>query len=280
MRIATEVTEAVLEYYGIAGVSAYTTGNSSSILEDNTVYGSWSDSYLTYNCYAYAIGRDDWIEPGVLDWTNQGNDKDDYYYNQLANIQTIAGWVKDDLESLGYTVIKVSTARPIISVTDTLKLICVRKDEDGTSSLLGTTYDFHFMKLEKDGNWYHKPGKTNPLKYKYTPSNTRVWTSEGYGYNALHTALCYSRNEDKTYDSTIYYNEYETAHTWTYSYCGTNDGTHQHIKTCSGCGETSGSATACTYKATSSNCTVCGHNKDLIVTSLGNGGYTKMDDIA
>lgn len=43
-----------------ATVAAYT-------LQDSTVYGSWSNAYLYYNCYAYALGLTDgkyW--PGVL----------------------------------------------------------------------------------------------------------------------------------------------------------------------------------------------------------------------
>lgn len=61
---------------------------------------------------------------------------------------------------------------------------------------------------------------------------------------------------------------YSETHTWEYQYCGTNNETHQHIKTCTVCGKTSGSAIACSYMIGSDNCRVCGHNKNLIVTAL------------
>ena len=33
-------------------------------LQDSTPIGSWSNNYLNYNCYAYALGSTAWVQPG------------------------------------------------------------------------------------------------------------------------------------------------------------------------------------------------------------------------
>ena len=55
-----------------------------------------------------------------------------------------------------------------------------------------------FMKYNnEDEYWYHKPGRTAPLRYKYHPS-AKVWTNEhSYGGSEL--------LGDTIYDSDIYY---------------------------------------------------------------------------
>lgn len=224
-------------------------------LQDSTVYGVWKDEYLNYNCYGYAIDYYDRINPGAISGIT---------YVATASISTMASWVKSDLIALGYTVSGLSTTIPSTSVTDHTHVICIRKDDDGLydSSSGIIKYDFHFMKLKADGNWYHKPGTTCVLKYNYTPTNSRVWISEGYnGESYLYSS--------RTYESTIYYITYTTPHEWAYHFYTVTDGVCYHINKCTVCGETSGSKIACTYKAGSDSCTVCGQYKYIIVTSTG-----------
>lgn len=261
---AEDIKTAVNEYYGTSNVSTFAQKSSSNILQDNTVYGSWSSSYSNYNCYGYAIGYYDLIDPGMIKWIDNGNTKESYIYNDVANIYTIAEWVKTDLESLGYTVSKFTTTLPSTDVTSHTNLICIRKDLDGIYYYGAILYDYHFMRLGMDGNWYHKPSTTNPLKYKYVPSNDRVWTNEGYDG----VEKQYFRYDEHTYDSVIHYIEYTTPHTWAYVYCGTTDGVHMHISTCTICGATTGSKAACMYKSGSDNCLTCGHSKSSTVTSV------------
>ena len=57
--------------------------------------------------------------------------------------------------------------------------------------------DYHFMKYSS-GSWLHKPGNTNPLKYKYTPANSRAWINEYIYINTPKPPTQY-------YTDTIYY---------------------------------------------------------------------------
>lgn len=254
-KFANEIKNAVNEYYGVSAcASVANTRSAQDVLQDSILYGSWNDSYLNYNCYGYAIGVEDLIDPGVYDWISKGNDKSTYFYNWYANINTIASWVEEDLEARSYTVNVVSQTMPNTNVGDHLHLICVRKDDDGvpiadsSGNLLYYFHDYHFMKLGTSGKWYHKPGQTQPLVYKYVPTNSRAWLCEGYdGKNKV--ALV---DESTTYDSGIFYIEYSTPHIYEYRRCGVG----QHIKTCTICGITTGSALNCVY--VNGTCRICG----------------------
>lgn len=310
LEFAYEIKTAVNAYYGIDNIATLST-RSSEILRDNTVHGSWLPEYDGFNCYAYAIdyyeyGRE--TTPGIFDWIkHDGNPKENFRYNWLANAYTVAGWVVDDLVALGYTVTNFSDTLPATDVADHTHLICVRTDLDG--ELLYGYRDFHFMKFGKDGYWYHKPGRTNPLRYKYTPSNDRIWVAESYN-GATNT---YSRTEEFTYDSEIWFIEYTTPHVWEYVFWESG----QHIERCTICGEERladcqwgsaayvglnchqftcelcgglGGNTACTrayshmYDETSGNhahieaCTVCNYTGNLpencTITVTGNGDGT------
>lgn len=245
---ANAIKAAVISYYGITDFAICYTVSSTNILQDNTVVGNWSASYTQYRCYSYVMGYTYYVQPGEIEWRNNGLDPNKYVYNySAANVVLIANRVEDDLVSLGYTVITNSNSMPDTIVSEHTHLICVRK---GT----GEFTDYHFMKLSEDGYWYHKPGQTNPLRYKYTPSNDRPWVVEGYdGVNGV-----YVRYEDYVYDSEIYYIEYTTPHEWEYVYCNSS----QHIKTCTICGETNGSVSACIY--INNTCKFCGNYNGYI----------------
>lgn len=93
--------------------------------------------------------------------------------------------------------ISISTAIP--TVNSNQQLICIR-----TSSANANDWDYHFMRFDsKTDAWYHKPGASAILKYKYTPSNTRNWSLEysQYGTERLDNRI--------TYTSTIYFIRYE-----------------------------------------------------------------------
>lgn len=258
LEFAYEIKTAVNEYYSNGDIMTIAYESSTSnILQDNIVYGSWQSEYEFYNCYAYAIGLDEAFNPGQIEWVNLGNAKADYLYDWTEDILTIAGWVYDDLVSLGYAVENPTTSMPTTLVDIHTNLVCIRKDNDG----YGGINDYHVMRKGTDGNWYHKPGKTNPLKYKVVPSYEHIWVSEGYNGKDY----TYFRISDFTYDSTIYFIKYTTPHKYVYKSCGSN----QHISTCTICGETSDSATACIY--INYICKFCGHDNryDQIVSVPG-----------
>ena len=248
LQFANDIRFAVIKYYNMDGNVYSVQAMEETSLQDNTVYGSWSDDYLNYNCYAYAIGcYDRIVNPGTF--SNNAISMD-------TSISGIAGSVRTDLQALGYTVLSVSNTMPAVTVSDHTHLICVRKDVDGVIMVEGgmaiLLKDYHFMRLGQDGNWYHKPGQTNPLRYKYTPSNDRIWVVESYDGES------YDRVEGWTYDSEIYFIGYTTPHTYEYAMCGNE----QHILTCTICGQTTGSASACVY--VNDYCTSCGrHDHNL-----------------
>lgn len=192
-------------------------------LQDSTVVGSWSDSYLDYNCYAYAVGRTDaayW--PGMFSYTPSRDD-----FDVGDSIYSMAYDTRADLKSSEFSMkcVKLTSTRPT-SVQSGQKCICIRKGSD----------DFHFMKLS-GSSWYHKPGQSIPLKYKYVPTTSRDWTNECSMYGAILAPSA-------TYDSTIYYLIYKVYHgEQTRCYTGENYHSgryhyYQYAYVCDDCGET------------------------------------------
>ena len=267
---ACEIQSIVVDYYNSFSLPSTYTLSYNNILEDNTVHGSWTNAYKNYRCYSYVMDYTYYVQPGQIKWIISGNNKDDYSYNYAAaNIQTIAEQVIEDLNKLGYQNIVSSTSMLNTTVSLHTHLICMRKDTD-------TTYDYHFMQLGLDGYWYHKPGQTNPLRYKYSPSNDRVWTAEGYDGETNR----YYRYDNVTYDSEIYYIEFTTPHLWIFDSAAPST----HTRTCTICNHTE--TLNCNYKYTylyddmhNATCVDCGNtipggNCSFTYTSNNNGTHT------
>lgn len=132
---------------------------SSYTLQDSTVYSDVNVEY--YNCYAYSIGRTEYPNEYDTAFQYQPGDFSNTDFDIDMSIFTIAQIVKADLNALGYYDVLVSSVKP--EVDSNAKLICVRKG----------TIDYHFMKYDS-GVWYHKPGNTAILKYKYQPDDKLV----------------------------------------------------------------------------------------------------------
>ncbi len=179
-------------------------------IQDSVVLGSWNNSYLKYNCYAYALGLTNrFYIPGYFAYGKTEFDMTD-------TIQEIALNVKADLKSTGtnglnHKCVKMTTVYPT-SIPTGYSCICVRK---GTKYANPAETDFHFMRYS-GSNWYHKPGRTQPLKYNYTPSASRSWSNE-----AMLNGVYYEPTIE--YTGTIYYFIYGTQHADTvYGLTGNN----------------------------------------------------------
>lgn len=149
----------------------------------------------------------------------------------------LAMLVVNDLEALGYENVEIAD---IYDTSAHKQVICVRKDDDGYFDwgYLSTIKDYHFMRQDINGSWYHKPGRTNPLKYKYSPSDSVPWICEFYDGNV------YGCDSRISYDSLIWYVVYDISdHEYEYEPCSSS----QHILTCTICGDTEGSAMSCVY---------------------------------
>lgn len=145
-------------------------------LQDSVRYGGWNNSYLDYNCYGFALDRMLYGNPG-------------FYCHIPIDISKPTSAIADltlaDLRTLGYTA-TYTTTRPA-SLPSYKHMVALRK----------SATDYHFMKYSS-GSWLHKPGNTNPLKYKYTPANSRAWMNE---YIYINT----SKPPTQYYTDTIYY---------------------------------------------------------------------------
>ena len=261
----------VRSYYGYDEMSAFTLITSNeNILEDSIPIGPYNVSYDNYNCYAYVLGYRYSIEPGYID---AGYDQNQVSSIPYDDIDDMVGYVVADLVSLNYTNINARATNlvPIQGVTVHNRIICLRWETT-------TGGDFHFMKLEEDGCWYHKPGQTTPLKY-IGSDLTEPWVQEGLGEDG------YFRDEDRQYDSPIWFISYRTpCQYWGHSSygntqhiescleCGATRGQpvictfeykysvgDKHILTCGICGNTSGSRSPCVY--INNRCRICGHTK-------------------
>jgi hypothetical protein len=242
---AESIKCAVIEYYGEQRTTRALQSSTTNILQDNYVSGSWSNSYDGYNCYAYAIGLTERVNPGDFSGNNSAGEINPY---------TLAEYIKADLEELGYTGVYISSALHTTSGHE--KAICVRTGGWYDNQNWCMTHDYHVMRCDHNGSWYHKPGDTNPLRFKYTP-NYKVWVYEAFD------GTYYERDDAVRYDSVIWYVMYTTDHHYQYM----SNGANQHILTCTVCGQTKGNAVRCI--PVNGVCKVCGHRCDEITPVPG-----------
>lgn len=171
-------------------------------LQENELVQIINNSFIAYNCYTYAIEREE---------QNEAKDPGDFsgftYDIETVTVSRLAQLIKNDLEALGFQSVYISLTCPV-NISN-LKVICVRKGYDATNDF----YDYHIMKLD-NGAWYHKPGKESILKYKYQPTANLDWKNEyvnKYG-SASFTNMIYSGD--------IYYiSYYPTTYNITNNYC-------------------------------------------------------------
>lgn len=160
--------------------------NSNYVLQYSTPIGSWDNSYLNYNCYAYSLGRTSGLQPGELSGAN---------FSITMSISQIADVVLNDLDTQGYSGYKTTT-KPTSLPDSFFKVIAVRKDN--------SNIDYHFMRPYGGSlnSWCHKPGPTQPLKWKDSSPNSKIWNNE-----AISNGVTLAPNV--TYESTIYYIVYK-----------------------------------------------------------------------
>lgn len=208
-RFVKAIKNAVNEYYGIDWTT-YTNQSRAAqyVLRDSLVQnedgnwvstgGAWDPRWAFYNCYAYAIDRfetkafeksDNFHYPGKFIGITE--------YLEIPNVETLSNYVKMDLEATGYINVEIHNIMPTISLNQ--NLICIRSGQG----------DFHLMKYDMETDaWYHKPGDSAILKYRYILDNYVPWTneaslsdgtcSEGWiGYGSDIKYITYDKNEIK-----------------------------------------------------------------------------------
>ena len=136
-----------------------------------------------YNCYAYAVGKTVWMNPGGTARQEKCINKENPYKikKEYFDVQDTALAVIEDLggETNAQIVSGIDAAVP-----DDWHLIAVRTgcaaDLDGyvTVGPYNVDGDFHFMRLD-NGVWSHKPGSTaiQYLPTGVTPNSDGAWSS-------------------------------------------------------------------------------------------------------
>lgn len=191
---AEQIREVVLKYensndnFLFSGITTF----SNYTLVDSSTYGNWSNSYWNYNCYAYAVGKTSWINPGEtigVDYSNNASTLETMTATRLASLVTY------DLQKWGYSNITYSTTLP--TYENGYRVIAVRKCKE----------DYHFMRMITTGVWHHKPSCTWLLKYKYSSVNSIKWNNECAIIDNQGNRIEYSPNI--YYDSEVYYIKYK-----------------------------------------------------------------------
>lgn len=214
---ANAIKAAVNDYYGLDSMYGISTADNYTLV-NSVQYIDWSDDYMYYNCYAYAIGLYYSLNPGDIGPGSLSS----------LNVGSVAELVVGDLEALDYQCVQNLTYWPS-SIPSGAKLICLRTGP----------VDYHFMKFS-GSSWYHKPARTLPLRWRYTSPAAAIWTNERITYEGGE----YVHNRPTTeYNSSIRYFVYKQDHSCTTSYGGENyHSGNQHyykvLNTCVHCGDT------------------------------------------
>lgn len=171
-------------YYFVPGGGS---GGNESNLESGTYNWLYNiPTYSDFNCYAFAIGQ-------TSKHYNPGDFSGTAATIRPSNMSTLQSVVINDLKKLGYTNVKSVTSS--YSPTSTEILIAMRVGYNYGNN----TYDYHFMRYNQTtGYWYHKPGDSAILKYKYN-AKTTVWYYEEYDDGE------WILNSNLTYNSEIKY---------------------------------------------------------------------------
>jgi hypothetical protein len=147
-------------------------------LADSTQYGSWSNAFRNYNCYAFGLHKTYWLHPGDLSGGG---------FSQGLSISQMANLVIRDLEEIGFTAFKTTTKPSSFGGANII--LSIRK---GSS-------DFHVMRADRYTSlWRHKPSWTQPLTWNYSSPGYKTWTNEHIIYGIAYPS-------STTYTSTIYY---------------------------------------------------------------------------
>ena len=255
------IAAATKQHYGIT----YTTlkqrvSAARYVLQDSAMIGSWSDSFESYDCYSYVLGRTGGIGrmPGFM----TGQDAYTREYLKSGKFDQIAGFVVGDLKELGKCCTGYTKSLPTTSSLNSFSgVMCLRMT---SSSLL--TPDFHFMGYYKSvGQWRHKPGATAVLRYLYSPVKSRIWTNENVKADGAHAGT-------REYTSDIYYIQYNNSHKRTYTYSRPSS---THTGRCSVCGDVVQQAHV--LNSSQSACSICGCPAQFIVKSQSVQDWRVLD---
>lgn len=191
----------------------------------------WDNSFLHFNCYAYAIGETDLPEDYSENYVQYeiGDFSEPINFNVHSNIEFLANAVKEDLIKLGYKHVIVTPNQPAV-LQDNQTLIAIRRS-------YGDQWyhnDYHFMRYNpEDGYWYHKPGRYAVLRYLHHPEDM-YWINE-YAYPSDYDnpeADFIFEATDRVYTSEVYYIIFSEEHLFEYFPAAPLYGMKRHYEIC------------------------------------------------
>ena len=133
----------------------------------NTNKRRWNN-ILTTNCYAYALGLDIAeneikecaYQPGVISCSFESIDRTEHFA-----YSTLIDCIHSDMQKLGIDIREVDPFEIVPDDEWKIALFTVFHAYEFYSEYLS---DFHFLRQNKDGIWYHKPGYyKNPTNKDY-----------------------------------------------------------------------------------------------------------------
>lgn len=155
---------------------SYNSKAASDLVRSNKLY-NYIDAYRYYNCYAYALGYTSGFDPGYF----SGNSITTYSTYAIRDL------IVSDLSSLGYSAYYV-TNKPT-SISSGQHVIALRC----------SSTDYHVMYAVNTSTWNHKPGRSSPLRWKYSSPGAYYWTNEGLATDDIYIS------PTETYTGIIYY---------------------------------------------------------------------------
>ncbi|MBQ2517635.1 MAG: hypothetical protein II536_02280, partial [Clostridia bacterium] len=188
-------------------------------LVDSTI-AYWNGDCHAYNCYAFALKKTNSVYNPGESVTGYESTLVTYLINH--NVDGVASSVVTDLGNWNYSCVKKSNTCPSTSgLASGETLICVRLATDAC--------DYHFMRyMPSASKWYHKPGRTAVLAFKYSPGY-KIWSNEAFDGVNYYTGTVH-------YGTNIRYIVYRTTHA---NYTYTDVSATKHRQTCTRCGDIS-----------------------------------------
>lgn len=261
LNFANAIKDAVLAFHNMSDTNTESISNSKStasiseyVLQDSIAVTTWVEAFNSFNCYVFSIGIPEpvYVNPGYFSKNS---------FSMALSVDNMAEVAVADLQALGHQRVHKINPIDIGNLCTNESIICLRRG----------VYDYHFMRYTNDG-WYHKPGKSAILKYKYTPTVVRIWTNERVvGDTAIEGEIIYN--------SDIVYISYD-GHDWEY----TSNGSGMQTAYCRLCSNSA--TTDCNYRYTylgnnlhSAECVDCGYaipsiSCSISRTSNGDGTHT------
>jgi hypothetical protein len=113
------------------------------------------------NCYGYALGLKDNVQPGELSGKKIKN------YNKVTEV---AKAVEKDVKSMGRSIRKISGPEAIINKNEYRIALRVGTEpytfEETESGGIVNLYDYHFMVQTSTGRWAEKPGSGTTILHE------------------------------------------------------------------------------------------------------------------